>query len=80
MDKIQKFLKKLSPKERQVVKDVIELILAGGSDSLDTKKLRGYADIFRVRKGNIRIIYRKIGSEIRLLAIDNRDEDTYKNF
>ncbi len=80
MDKIEKFLRKLSPKERQTVEALIELILVGDTGNLDIKKLKRYADIFRVRKGKIRILYRQNGSTIRLISIDNRDENTYRNF
>ena len=80
MDKIEKFLRKLSPKEREVAEETIALILAGDTNKLDVKKLRGYTDVFRVRKGKLRIIYRQNASEIRLLTIDNRDEGTYRDF
>jgi mRNA-degrading endonuclease RelE of RelBE toxin-antitoxin system len=48
---------------------------------MDIKKLRGYDDIFRVRKGSLRVMYRKdTKREIFVLAIERRGEDTYKHF
>ena len=80
MDKIEKFLRKLSLKEREVVEQAIGSVLRGDVDGLDVKKLRGYADIFRVRKGRLRIIYRQSGSKITLLSIGKRNEGTYQDF
>ena len=45
---------------------------------LDMKKLKGRDDIFRVRKGKIRIIYRiDSDSQIFVLAIEKRSDTTY---
>lgn len=78
MDKIVKALKKLSPKERSIVSGVIEKIAVGDFSRLDLKKLKGYNDIFRIRKGNIRIIFRLDSGDIKIISIDKRKEDTYK--
>ena len=80
MDKIEKFLRKLSPKEREVAEETIKLIFTGDTDRLDVKKLRGYTGVFRVRKGRLRIVYKQNDSELRLLTIDNRDDGTYRGF
>jgi len=80
MDKIRKFLRKLSPKDRRMVEGLVELILLRDTESLDVKKLKGYADIYRVRKGKIRIMYQQTDSGVRLISIDNRDENTYRDF
>jgi len=45
---------------------------------LNIKKLKGHNDIFRVRKGNIRIIYHLESGKIKLLAIMRRNEKTHK--
>ncbi|MDP3772183.1 MAG: type II toxin-antitoxin system RelE/ParE family toxin [bacterium] len=79
MDKIEKALQKLSLEEREVVKELLHLLDADKTAHLDVKKLRGYADIFRVRKGVLRIIYRKdTQGTIFILAIERRGENTYK--
>ncbi|MBI2121502.1 MAG: type II toxin-antitoxin system RelE/ParE family toxin [Candidatus Sungbacteria bacterium] len=79
MDKIEKALQKFSAWERVVVKQLLEKLQSGSIASLNIKKLKGREDIFRVRKGDIRIIYRldkKMG--IFVLAIERRKENTYK--
>ena len=79
MDKISKALEKLSAKERASVKKILFLISAGNFQRLHIKKLRGIKDIFRVRKGKIRIIYRLgKGKNIFVLAIERRSERTYR--
>ena len=81
MDKIEKALKKLSQKEKKIVRGILEKLEKMNLARLNIQKLKGRDDIFRVKKGNIRIIYRKDsvdGSFI--LAIERRSEKTYKKF
>jgi mRNA-degrading endonuclease RelE of RelBE toxin-antitoxin system len=77
MDAIAKALKKLTAEERTRIKDVFIRLQSGKTSGLDVKKLKGRNDIFRVRKGDIRIIYRKVGRNIFILAIERRNEKTY---
>lgn len=77
-DKIQKALDKLTAKEKEAVKDVLEKIKKRRFAGLDIKKLKGRENIFRVRKGDVRIIYQdKSGAGIFILAIERRNDDTY---
>ena len=79
MDKITKALQKLSDKERQKIKLVLSKLLAGDTNGLDIKKLKDRSDIFRVRVGDLRIIYRTdLKEKIVVLAIARRNEKTYK--
>jgi mRNA-degrading endonuclease RelE of RelBE toxin-antitoxin system len=79
MDKISKALSRLTAKERLAVKIILEKIQKDNLDGLDIKKLKEYNDIFRIRKGKIRIICRKNETgEIYILAIERRSEKTYK--
>lgn len=78
MDRIDKALARLSPKEREWVRDILMRIKKDRLDDLDIKKLKGRNDIFRIRKGNIRIIYRIANKKIFLLAIERRNDNTYK--
>ena len=80
MDKIQKALAKLSEKEKQVVRFLFERISIGDYLGLDVQKLAGNKNIYRVRKGNLRIIYRRQDGEIKVLAIERRSEKTYRRF
>ncbi|OGD61928.1 hypothetical protein A2215_02235 [Candidatus Berkelbacteria bacterium RIFOXYA2_FULL_43_10] len=77
MDKIEKALRKLSPAERKSIKAVLRKIIKREIEGLDIKKLKGRGDIFRVRKGNIRIIYRVNNGETHILNISRRNEQTY---
>ena len=81
MDKIEKALKKLSQKEKKSVGDILEKLNKNNLIGLNVQKLKGREGIFRVRKGDIRIICRKADDgNIFILAIERRSEKTYKNF
>lgn len=78
MDKIAKALKKLSDSERAAVKIILLKLKSKELDNLDIKKLKGRDDIFRVRKGKIRIIYKITSDKIFILTIERRNDNTYK--
>ncbi len=79
MDKIQKALRSLSSSELKAVKNILTRISSGNFAGLDLCKLSGYDGLFRVRKGNIRIIYQASPKgETSILAISRRNENTYK--
>lgn len=78
MDKIKKALNKLYSEERQKVKEILSQIDKGNFVSLDIKKLKGESGVFRVRKGNIRIIFYKIKNSIKVLTIERKGSKTYK--
>jgi mRNA-degrading endonuclease RelE of RelBE toxin-antitoxin system len=71
VDRIQKALNNLSPKERKHISLILGDIRKGEVNDYDVKKLKGHDGIYRVRKGSFRIIYRitKEG-EIFVLAIE----------
>lgn len=78
MDAIEKILRKLNDRERRWVREILKKLQARRFDGLDVKKLKGRGDIFRARKGDVRIIYRASGEkEIFILAIERRSEKTY---
>ena len=78
MDSIEKFLKRLSPKEREIVEDIIKDILSNTLHNLDIKKLRGEQGLFRVRKGNIRVVFFKKRDVTRIIFLGRRNENMYK--
>jgi mRNA-degrading endonuclease RelE of RelBE toxin-antitoxin system len=78
MDKIEKVLVRLSSKERKKIKSILVQISNGETEGMDIKKLKGREDIFRARKGSIRIMYRVTDKETRILSIARRNEKTYK--
>lgn len=78
MDQIEKFIRKLLPRERLLINQTVKRLDAGDWAGLNVKKLQGVDDLFRVRIGRIRIIYRfaKI-SGVQILDITYRDDTTY---
>lgn len=79
MDKLEKILRKLTPDDRLRIKKVIEMILAGQGDQLDFIPIKGDDNLYRVRVGDLRIIYRGKGNEIRIVHIARRNEKTYRD-
>ncbi|MCK9580526.1 MAG: hypothetical protein M0Q92_08755 [Methanoregula sp.] len=78
MDKISKALAKLNAKERMKAKEILNNLQNRKFDNLEIKKLQGYNNIFRVRKGKIRIIYRvKNDGSIFILTVERRSDTTY---
>lgn len=78
-DKIAKELAKYTPAEKRIIAELLSRIYSGALYGLDVKKLKNFSDVYRVRKGRLRILYRKQGSSHTLLAIDRRDDKTYRN-
>jgi len=80
MDKLEKALKKLTATERKQAREILNKLKSGDFRNLDIKKLKNRKDIYRARKGNLRIIYKiGTGKRISILAIERRSESTYKN-
>ncbi len=78
MDKIDKALEKLIPKEKERIKKIIKALRLGRFDNLDIKKLKIGGDIFRVREGHVRIIYQIRNNHVFILKVGFRKEDTYR--
>jgi len=79
VDKIQKFLNKLSTNERGKIKKILDDLRTNDPRGYDIKKLKGRNDIYRIRKGKLRILYRVDNNEkIYLLAIERRSDTTYR--
>lgn len=72
----EKFLKKQTPKIQQNLMRAIYKL----PDGTDIKRLKGY-DLYRMRVGNIRIIY-SLKEEIQVINIENIDNrgDIYKRY
>lgn len=77
VDHIDKALAKLSMKKRKVLQEVLLQLRQGDTQRLDIKKLKGRTDIYRVRKGNMRIIFQRINERIIVLAVEKRNDHTY---
>ncbi len=74
MDKITKFLQKLQKKDLEIFLLLLEKIKNLELDWLDVKKLQGEKYLYRVRKGKIRIIFKKIDDKSTIINIDYRNK------
>ena len=77
MNKIDKFLKKLSTRERKDIEEIVTNILGGVYEHMDVKKMKGYDLRYRVRKGRIRIIFNVNDNNIKIEKIEFRNDNTY---
>lgn len=78
VDRIRKLLKQLAPKESAQLANLIELVIENNLRDLDLKKLKGLDDVYRVRKGKFRIIFRKTPTATLIIALERRSDNTYK--
>ena len=78
MDKIAKALNKLSIKEQKTVRTVLLKVKSGQFTELDIKKLKNRDDVYRVRKGGLRILFNRTKDGIKILALERRSDKTYK--
>ncbi len=79
MDKIAKFLQKLRKDERRTLLAVLDDVRALRLDGHDVTALSGYKDVFRVRKGQFRVIFVKKDARGYLLEVNYR-KDAYRRF
>lgn len=78
MNKIEKLFRKLSSKDREALLSIIQTLLSEGNIThLRPIKLAGL-ELYRVRKGDFRIIFHKEGSRCIIDSIRIRNEKTYK--
>lgn len=81
VDRMTKNLRKFSKRERDQILQVMKRILMNDLQGLDVKKLKDREDAFRVRKGDFRIIFRKVDKGTNsIIAVERRSESTYKEF
>lgn len=78
MPSLKKLFSRFTKEERKLLEFLIEAIISLHWQSLDIKKLKGYQNIFRVRKGKLRIIFSRSDKDIFILNIERRKENTYK--
>ena len=74
---LEKFLAKISTKERKILGDTIEKIINHEFVGLDIKKLAGYEDMCRARKGAFRIIFKITATDIKIVTATRRGDTTY---
>lgn len=80
-DKITKLLAKIPPKHLVALLPVISQIASNDLTGLNIRSLVGHKDLYRVRVGSYRIIFRVIkNQENMIILIAKRDDKTYRNF
>lgn len=80
MDKIAKALKNLSSKEKKIIKKILLKIKENSLSGFDLKKLKNCENIFRIRKGKLRSIFKKQDDgQYFGLTIERRSDKTYNN-
>lgn len=80
MDKIDKFLAKLNNQESRKVLNAISDILSGNTSLYNLKKLKGYRDVYRIKVGTVRIIYKQLEDDIEVIDVGRRSEKTYRDY
>ena len=74
----EKEIKKLTKQaQRSVIKTLRNW--SSGNGNIETEKLRSQPDFFRLRSGNIRIIYYPLSSERVVLLLIRDRKNAYKN-
>jgi mRNA-degrading endonuclease RelE of RelBE toxin-antitoxin system len=80
MDKIQKALRSLTAKERTLLESLLRKLASNDTAGLNIQKLKGHDDIFRLRKRDLRLIFRRSAGDLYLLAIERRAEKKYRDY
>lgn len=79
MDEIEKLFRKISKKDRFLLKKIISDLISG-KKYLNIKKLQD-SDFYRLKKGKFRIIFHFASKNTVIIdSIRMRRENTYKNF
>ena len=78
MDKIQKLLKSLNQKQRQAMLNLMIQIEKDHNKVPGIRKLTNKENLYRVRFGNYRIIFRITNNQSEIIRIGKQDESTYK--
>ena len=79
MPSLKKLLSPFEKAESIMLENLIERIFSFKWHNLNVKKLKGYKNIFRLRKGKLRIIYQVSDQkEVTIFIIERCSEKTYK--
>lgn len=79
MNKTEKLLQKLNASTRGQIEMALLRLYAGELEGLDIKKIKGSTEIYRLRVGKYRVIYKQLNGRNELVEISLRNEKTYKN-
>lgn len=80
MNELQKALAKLSKEHKEVFDYLALRLLARDFLGLNIAKLKGSKDIYRIKQGRLRVIFRMNGEQITVLSVGLRNENTYSKF
>lgn len=79
MDKLNKTLKRLNKVDRLRATAAIEKIESGDVLGFDIKPLKGSANLYRLREGNLRIFFTQLNNIRVVTEIRFRSEKTYRD-
>ena len=79
MDKLKKFIDKLTTREKRDLEPILVKLKKLDFRELDVTKLKNTDGLYRVRKGKIRIIYTLKNGVVSLISIERRSDNSYKN-
>lgn len=78
MQKINKFLNSLTKKERESLNILIARLSRNDLIGLNVKKLKGTENMYRVRKGDIRVIFSyTTHNTVKIEFVGRRNDTTY---
>jgi len=75
--KANKFILSLPDKERKAVKKAIQKLISNDTEGLNIRRLLPYPKEFRLKVGNVRILFRSTKSELFIFKAGYRG-DVYK--
>ncbi len=78
MNDLEKLLRKISKKERENILAFLKEITPENLKTLEVKKITGKDDLYRVRKGDYRVIFALKNNKIFVKKVAKRGEKTYK--
>ena len=78
VNKIEKFLAKLSKSQRNKLAEIVENLRKNWKVAGDVKPLVGKKELFRLRTGKFRIVFKIMDGEVLILKIATRNEKTYR--
>ena len=80
MNKIEKFLRKLSNREQEAYLLLMMQLKKDYTKIPNIKKLNGYKNMFRIRIGRYRLIFLIDKNKVEIIKITKRDDRTYTGF
>lgn len=77
MNELDKLLRKVSPRDKVVLRQIIHTLLIGKTEGFRIEKLEG-GDLYKTRKGDFRFIFHYEQNNIIIDAVRLRNEKTYR--